>query len=185
MKNPACRNRNFHNSYASSQEWGVLDLFTAWERGSLLLLQAFFIIIHHHRKKPFSHPKLLNLKQIFQAVSASSKNQSHRFLALYVSLTLLKLVSFSQCILMLWKQRNQVSDSVDKIKLRDGRFLAYKESGVPKDEAKYKIILIHGFGSSKEMNFSASKVVNNFTRFFWSWVLGFGEVDYWFFFRSW
>ncbi|KAL1203498.1 hypothetical protein V5N11_009859 [Cardamine amara subsp. amara] len=54
-------------------------------------------------------------------------------------------------------QRNQVSDPVDRIKLRDGRFLAYKERGVPKDEAKYKIILIHGFGSSKEMNFSASK----------------------------
>ncbi|CAA7019028.1 unnamed protein product [Microthlaspi erraticum] len=53
--------------------------------------------------------------------------------------------------------RNQVSDSVDRIKLRDGRFLAYKERGVPKDEAKYKIILVHGFGSSKEMNFSASK----------------------------
>ncbi|ESQ51218.1 hypothetical protein EUTSA_v10017719mg, partial [Eutrema salsugineum] len=46
---------------------------------------------------------------------------------------------------------------MNRIKLRDGRFLAYKERGVPKDEAKYKIILIHGFGSSKEMNFSASK----------------------------
>ncbi|KAL0740991.1 hypothetical protein Bca4012_082504 [Brassica carinata] len=53
--------------------------------------------------------------------------------------------------------RNQVTDSVKRIKLRDGRFLAYKERGVPKNEAKYKIILIHGFGSSKEMNFSASK----------------------------
>ncbi|WZZ54528.1 hypothetical protein YC2023_054635 [Brassica napus] len=53
--------------------------------------------------------------------------------------------------------RNQVTDSVNRVKLRDGRFLAYKERGVPKNEAKYKIILIHGFGSSKEMNFSASK----------------------------
>uniref|UniRef100_A0A1J3DQQ8 AB hydrolase-1 domain-containing protein n=3 Tax=Noccaea caerulescens TaxID=107243 RepID=A0A1J3DQQ8_NOCCA len=53
--------------------------------------------------------------------------------------------------------RNQVSDSISRIKLRDGRFLAYKERGVPKEEAKYKIILVHGFGSSKEMNFSASK----------------------------
>ena len=47
---------------------------------------------------------------------------------------------------------------MNRVKLRDGRFLAYKERGVPKNEAKYKIILIHGFGSSKEMNFSASKV---------------------------
>ncbi|XP_013747077.2 uncharacterized protein LOC106449964 [Brassica napus] len=53
--------------------------------------------------------------------------------------------------------RNQVTDSVNRVKLRDGRFLSYKERGVPKNEAKYKIILIHGFGSSKEMNFSASK----------------------------
>ncbi|XP_018467910.2 uncharacterized protein LOC108839655 [Raphanus sativus] len=45
----------------------------------------------------------------------------------------------------------------NRVKLRDGRFLAYRESGVSKEEAKYKIILVHGFGSSKDMNFSASK----------------------------
>ncbi|KAL3532080.1 hypothetical protein ACH5RR_005601 [Cinchona calisaya] len=32
-----------------------------------------------------------------------------------------------------------------RIKLRDGRHLAYKEHGVPKDEAKYKIVYVHGF----------------------------------------
>ncbi|XP_060201227.1 uncharacterized protein LOC132629853 isoform X1 [Lycium barbarum] len=32
-----------------------------------------------------------------------------------------------------------------RIKLSDGRHLAYKEQGVPKDQAKYKIIFIHGF----------------------------------------
>jgi hypothetical protein len=48
--------------------------------------------------------------------------------------------------------------SSNRVKLRDGRFLAYKERGVPKEKAKYKIILVHGFGSSKDMNFSASKV---------------------------
>ncbi|KAJ1390260.1 Alpha/Beta hydrolase fold [Sesbania bispinosa] len=42
-----------------------------------------------------------------------------------------------------------------RIKLRDGRHLAYIERGVPKDIAKYKIIIVHGFGSSKEMNFLA------------------------------
>ncbi|CAK8562028.1 unnamed protein product [Lathyrus sativus] len=36
-----------------------------------------------------------------------------------------------------------------RIKLRDGRHLAYKEHGVPKDEAKYKIISIHGFTSCR------------------------------------
>ncbi|XP_073123650.1 uncharacterized protein [Henckelia pumila] len=36
-----------------------------------------------------------------------------------------------------------------RIKLRDGRHLAYKEHGVPKDTAKYKIILVHGFRLSR------------------------------------
>ncbi|KAG7653533.1 Alpha/Beta hydrolase fold [Arabidopsis suecica] len=49
------------------------------------------------------------------------------------------------------------SASSNRVKLRDGRFLAYRERGVPKEKAKYKIILVHGFGSSKDMNFSASK----------------------------
>ncbi|XP_026411767.1 uncharacterized protein LOC113307546 [Papaver somniferum] len=34
-----------------------------------------------------------------------------------------------------------------RVKLSDGRHLAYKEHGVPRDEAKYKIVFIHGFGS--------------------------------------
>ncbi|KAF6147783.1 hypothetical protein GIB67_006756 [Kingdonia uniflora] len=36
-----------------------------------------------------------------------------------------------------------------RIKLRDGRYLAYKEHGVPKDNAKYKIVFIHGFDSCR------------------------------------
>ncbi|KAK9289678.1 hypothetical protein L1049_007836 [Liquidambar formosana] len=32
-----------------------------------------------------------------------------------------------------------------RIKLSDGRHLAYKEHGVPKDIAKYKIVFVHGF----------------------------------------
>lgn len=36
-----------------------------------------------------------------------------------------------------------------RVKLRDGRHLAYKELGVPKDMAKYKLIVVHGFGSSR------------------------------------
>lgn len=36
-----------------------------------------------------------------------------------------------------------------RIKLRDGRHLAYKEYGVPRQVAKHKIVFIHGFGSCK------------------------------------
>lgn len=45
-----------------------------------------------------------------------------------------------------------------RIRLRDGRYLAYRERGVPKDKAKYKIVLVHGLGSSKEMSFLAPEV---------------------------
>ncbi|KAJ0476811.1 putative alpha/beta hydrolase-1 [Helianthus annuus] len=36
-----------------------------------------------------------------------------------------------------------------RIKLRDGRHLAYEEFGVPKETAKSRIIFVHGFSSSK------------------------------------
>lgn len=36
-----------------------------------------------------------------------------------------------------------------RIKLRDGRHLAYKEHGVPRQLAKYKIVFIHGFASCR------------------------------------
>ncbi|KAM0005450.1 putative alpha/beta hydrolase-1 [Helianthus debilis subsp. tardiflorus] len=36
-----------------------------------------------------------------------------------------------------------------RIKLRDGRYLSYKEFGVPKESADYKIIFVHGFDSFK------------------------------------
>lgn len=36
-----------------------------------------------------------------------------------------------------------------RIKLKDGRYLAYKEHGVPKDKAKYKIVFVHGFGGCR------------------------------------
>lgn len=36
-----------------------------------------------------------------------------------------------------------------RIKLRDGRHLAYKEHGVSKEVANYKIVFIHGFDSSR------------------------------------
>nr|GMC86248.1 Lysophospholipase BODYGUARD 2 precursor [Ipomoea batatas] len=36
-----------------------------------------------------------------------------------------------------------------RIKLSDGRYLAYKEHGVPKDKAAYKIVYVHGFDSCR------------------------------------
>ncbi|KAJ4724807.1 alpha/beta-Hydrolases superfamily protein [Melia azedarach] len=44
-----------------------------------------------------------------------------------------------------------------RIRLSDGRYLAYKEKGVPKEDSNYRIIIVHGFGSSKEMNFPVSQ----------------------------
>ncbi|CAI0549933.1 unnamed protein product [Linum tenue] len=35
------------------------------------------------------------------------------------------------------------------MKLRDGRHLAYQENGVPKEEAKHKIVFVHGFTSNR------------------------------------
>ncbi|RZC84042.1 hypothetical protein C5167_046829 [Papaver somniferum] len=44
-----------------------------------------------------------------------------------------------------------------RVKLSDGRHLAYKEHGVPKDEAKYKIVYIHGFDSYRLTNIPLSQ----------------------------
>ncbi|KAJ8440523.1 hypothetical protein Cgig2_022964 [Carnegiea gigantea] len=44
-----------------------------------------------------------------------------------------------------------------RIKLKGGRHLAYREAGVSKEEAKYKIVIIHGFDSSKDLNLSISQ----------------------------
>lgn len=52
-----------------------------------------------------------------------------------------------------------------RIKLSDGRHLAYKEQGVPKEQAKYKIVFIHGFDCCKHDVVVASTLspVCNFT----------------------
>lgn len=41
------------------------------------------------------------------------------------------------------------SVTAPRIKLRDGRHIAYKEHGVAKESAKYKIIYVHGFDSCR------------------------------------
>lgn len=53
-----------------------------------------------------------------------------------------------------------------KIRLSDGRLLAYSERGVPKEASNYKVVIVHGFGSSKEMNFMASEVSQLLSLFF-------------------
>lgn len=45
-----------------------------------------------------------------------------------------------------------------RIKLSDGRHLAYRERGVPRDRAKHKVILVHGFDSSKDLYIPLSQV---------------------------
>ncbi|KAF8707072.1 hypothetical protein HU200_030301 [Digitaria exilis] len=44
-----------------------------------------------------------------------------------------------------------------RIKLRDGRYLAYREDGVQKDKARFKIITVHAFDSTKDFPLPVSK----------------------------
>uniref|UniRef100_A0A0D9V812 AB hydrolase-1 domain-containing protein n=1 Tax=Leersia perrieri TaxID=77586 RepID=A0A0D9V812_9ORYZ len=44
-----------------------------------------------------------------------------------------------------------------RVELKDGRHLAYREAGVAREIAKYKIIFFHGFGNTKESEFPVSK----------------------------
>jgi len=48
-----------------------------------------------------------------------------------------------------------------RIRLRDGRHLAYSETGFPMDKAKYKINILHGFGSTKRLHFLAPQVITS------------------------
>lgn len=45
-----------------------------------------------------------------------------------------------------------------RIRLSDGRYLAFKEKGVPKEKAKFKVIVVHGFDSSKDIYLPLSQV---------------------------
>lgn len=45
-----------------------------------------------------------------------------------------------------------------RIKLSDGRHLAYREKGVPKEKARHKVILVHGYDSSKDLYLPLSQV---------------------------
>lgn len=43
-----------------------------------------------------------------------------------------------------------------RVRLTDGRHLAYREAGVPKEDAKFKILVFHGFDSSKDVQLPLS-----------------------------
>lgn len=45
-----------------------------------------------------------------------------------------------------------------RVKLDDGRHLAYKESGLPKEKADHKFIFVHGFNDSKDFKVPLSEV---------------------------
>jgi len=56
-------------------------------------------------------------------------------------------------------KRGYSTEAFPRIRLRDGRQLAYVERGFPKDKEKFKIIIVHGFGSTKRMYFPAPQVI--------------------------
>ncbi|KAI3732988.1 hypothetical protein L1987_64202 [Smallanthus sonchifolius] len=45
--------------------------------------------------------------------------------------------------------------SSGRIKRSDGMYLAYKERVVPKNQSSYRIIIVHGFASNKELTFQS------------------------------
>jgi hypothetical protein len=45
-----------------------------------------------------------------------------------------------------------------RVRLKDGRYLAYMEAGVDRETAKYNIIFFHGYASTKESGFPVSQV---------------------------
>ncbi|XP_052624540.1 uncharacterized protein LOC111888546 isoform X1 [Lactuca sativa] len=66
-----------------------------------------------------------------------------------------------------------------RIQLNDGRHLSYREWGVSKDKSKYKIIVIHGFDSSKDMKLPISQeLIEELQIYFLSFDrAGYGESD--------
>ncbi|XP_039015024.1 uncharacterized protein LOC120145200 [Hibiscus syriacus] len=66
-----------------------------------------------------------------------------------------------------------------RIKLDDGRHLAYREAGVPREEAKYKIVVIHGFDSSKDLNLPTSQELIEELRIYFLFFdrAGYGDSD--------
>lgn len=68
------------------------------------------------------------------------------------------LVSWAAYVTLKPPPPNAFSVNSPRVKLRDGRHLAYREAGVPKQEAYHKIIVAHGLNSSKDVNLPLSQV---------------------------
>ncbi|KAL8094271.1 uncharacterized protein LOC141692292 [Apium graveolens] len=66
-----------------------------------------------------------------------------------------------------------------RVRLSDGRHLAYKEAGVPKENAKYKVIIMHGYANSKDFNiFFSQEAIDNLKVYLLSFDrAGYGESD--------
>ncbi|ONK77577.1 uncharacterized protein A4U43_C02F8050 [Asparagus officinalis] len=66
-----------------------------------------------------------------------------------------------------------------RIQLRDGRHLAYMETGTPKEKANYRIIIVHAFNECKELGIFASQdLVEKLQIYFLSYDRpGYGESD--------
>ncbi|ESQ49780.1 hypothetical protein EUTSA_v10021118mg [Eutrema salsugineum] len=75
--------------------------------------------------------------------------------------------------------RESVSKKSPRVKLNDGRHLAYKELGFPKDKAENKIIVVHGYGNSKDVDlYTTQEMIDEFKIYFLFFDrAGYGESD--------
>ncbi|KAJ7981157.1 alpha/beta-Hydrolases superfamily protein [Quillaja saponaria] len=66
-----------------------------------------------------------------------------------------------------------------RVKLSDGRHLAYREFGCPKEEARHKIIVCHGYGSSKDVTLPVSQELVEELKLYFLFFdrAGYGESD--------
>ncbi|KAK8454092.1 hypothetical protein SEVIR_5G394400v4 [Setaria viridis] len=66
-----------------------------------------------------------------------------------------------------------------RVRLKDGRHLAYMEAGVHKENARYKVIFVHGFASTKETGFPVSQVLVEELRIYMVFLdrAGYGDSD--------
>ncbi|XP_050892129.1 uncharacterized protein LOC127097677 [Lathyrus oleraceus] len=65
-----------------------------------------------------------------------------------------------------------------RIKLRDGRYLAYKEYGVPKQSASKKIVFIHGFGSCRHDTVIATNLPSGLLEELGAYIVSFDRPGY-------
>ncbi|KAL2326672.1 hypothetical protein Fmac_025730 [Flemingia macrophylla] len=65
-----------------------------------------------------------------------------------------------------------------RIKLRDGRYLAYKEHGVPREVAKKKIVFLHGFGSCRHDAVIATNLPQGLLEELGAYIVSFDRPGY-------